>query len=165
MKTCLYAAAFAAISAASALAEGVMATDAYAFATAASARAGGAYISLMNHGAAADRLVAARSDVARRVEVHEHRNDAGVMRMREVEAGIPLPAGGMIEMKPGGYHVMLMGLNAPLTAGDAFPVTLVFESGAEMVVDVDIRRRGASGHGSGHGQGHGAGQGDHKAAD
>ncbi|MEL6793629.1 MAG: copper chaperone PCu(A)C, partial [Pseudomonadota bacterium] len=136
-----------------AFAEGVTAKDPFAFATAASAKAGGAYITLMNHGEA-DRLIGAEADVAKRVEVHEHIKDGDVMRMREVEAGIELPAGGMIEMKPGGYHVMLMGLNAPLEEGQSFPVTLVFESGEEMTVDVAVKKRGAHGGHSGHGSGH-----------
>ncbi|MEL7463498.1 MAG: copper chaperone PCu(A)C [Pseudomonadota bacterium] len=151
MKTLLFSAVFTAATAVYALAEGVMAKDPFAFATAASAKAGGAYITLMNHGEA-DRLIGAKADVAKRVEVHEHIKDGDVMRMREVEAGIELPAGGMIEMKPGGYHVMLMGLNAPLEAGQTFPVTLVFESGEEMTVDVAVKTRdGHSGHShSGH---------------
>lgn len=161
MKTLLLSAAIAAASAVSAFAGGIMATDAYAFATAESAKAGGAYVSLKSHGDA-DRLVAAKSDVAKRVEIHEHQNDDGVMRMREVEGGIELPAGGAIEMKPGGYHVMLMGLNAPLTDGQSFPVTLVFESGTEMTVDIAVKERGAHGAKHGHGGGHG---GDHKGSD
>ena len=151
MKTLCLSAAFAALSAVSAFAEGVVAIEPFAFATAKTAKAGGAYVSLMNHGPA-DRLIGAESDVARRVEVHEHIKDGDVMRMRHVEGGLELPEGGMIEMKPGGYHVMLMGLHAPLEVGQSFPVTLVFESGAEVTVDVPIRKRGA--HGDGHSSGH-----------
>ncbi|MEM8752832.1 MAG: copper chaperone PCu(A)C [Pseudomonadota bacterium] len=147
-------AALAATVAAPAFAGGPAVTDAFAFATAKTAKAGGAYIDLAS-GGAEDRLIAARSDVSKRVEIHEHRNDNGVMRMREVEGGIPLPAGGAIDMEPGGYHVMLMGLHAPLEVGQSFPVTLVFESGAEVEVDVAVKKRGA--HGMKHGGGHSGG--------
>ena len=149
MRTLLISAVFTATTAVSALADGIMAKDPFAFATAASAKAGGAYITLMNHGGEADRLIGAKADVSKIVEVHEHIKDGDVMRMREVEAGIELPAGGMIEMKPGGYHVMFMGLNAPLEEGQNIPVTLVFESGKEMTVDVPVKKRGAHSH-SGH---------------
>ncbi|MEM7522505.1 MAG: copper chaperone PCu(A)C [Pseudomonadota bacterium] len=165
MKSFIAAAALAALTAVPAFAADLMAKDPFAYATAASARAGGAYISLQSHGAA-DRLIDVRSDVAKRVEIHEHQEDDGVMRMRQVKAGLPLPAGGTIEMAPGGYHIMLMGLNAPLELGASFPVTLVFESGTELVVEVPVKARGAYGQG-GHGEsGHGAhetktGHGDH----
>ncbi|MFN3260485.1 MAG: copper chaperone PCu(A)C [Pikeienuella sp.] len=122
----------------------------FAYASAPGAKAGGAYVSVENAGPA-DRLVAARADISERVEIHEHRMEDGVMKMREVEA-IDLPEGGAIEMKPGGYHVMFMGLKAPLEAGGTIPVTLVFESGAELAVEVPVIERGekpAHGH-SGH---------------
>lgn len=149
MKTLLLSAAVAALSAASAFAGEIMAMKPFAYATAPTAKAGGAYISVMSHGAA-DRLIGAKSDIAKRVEVHEHIKDGDVMRMREVKAGIELPAGGMIEMAPGGYHVMLMGLNAPLEEGTDIAVTLVFESGAELAVDVPVKKRGAHGDHTGH---------------
>lgn len=151
LKTILLSAAAAAFAASAALADGIMAMDPFAFATAKTARAGGAYVSLMNHGPA-DRLIGARSNAAKRVELHQHIADGDVMRMREVEGGLELPEGGAIEMAPGGYHIMLMGLNAPLDEGASFPVTLVFESGAELTVDVAVRSRseGGMGHG-GHG--------------
>ncbi len=73
------------------------------------------------------KLVAAASPVAGVVEVHEMRLDDGVMRMRAVPA-LDLPAGKAVELKPGGYHVMLLDLKQPLAAGDTVPVTLVVES-------------------------------------
>lgn len=154
MKTIMFSAAFAAFSAFSAFAGEIMATSSYAFATAKTAKAGGAYISVMSHGEA-DRLIDARADLAKRVEIHTHMEVDGVMRMRRVAGGIELPAGGAIEMGPGGYHIMLMGLSGPLVEGEDFPVTLVFESGTELTVDVAVQRRGA--HGAGHGAGHRSG--------
>ena len=75
---------------------------------------------------AATRLVEVRSPVAGIVEVHEMRLEGDVMRMRAAPV-LPLPAGQTVELKPGGYHVMLMDLNGPVKAGDAVPLTLVFE--------------------------------------
>ena len=154
MKSLMLSAAFAALSALAAQAGDMMAMEPFAFATAPTAKAGGAYVPVMSHGAA-DRLVGAESDVARRVEIHTHIKDGDVMRMRRVEGGVELPAGGVLEMKPGGVHVMLMGLAAPLEAGTSFPVTLVFESGARLDVDVPVKTRGAHGAGHGHGSTHG----------
>ena len=70
-------------------------------------------------------LVAASSPAAGIVEIHEMKMDAGVMRMSAIPA-LPLPAGKAVELKPGGYHVMLMALKAPLKEGDTVPVTLTF---------------------------------------
>ena len=148
MKTTILAAAFAALAPLSALAADIMAMEPFAFATAPTAKAGGAYVSLMNHGSA-DRLIGVKGDIAKRIEIHEHIKDGDVMRMRQVEDGLELPEGGVIEMGPGGYHVMLMGLSGPLAEGKTFPLTLVFESGAEMAVEVAVKAR--SEHGMKHG--------------
>ena len=152
MKSFLLAAAFAVTSTLSATAAGLMAMEPFAFETAASAKAGGAYISIMSHGDA-DRLVSATSPVAKRVEIHTHIKDGDVMRMREVDGPLPVSADEPIKMAPGGIHVMLMGLNTPLSAGTSIPVTLVFENAGEMTVDVPVIKRSAkAGHGghSGH---------------
>jgi periplasmic copper chaperone A len=71
-------------------------------------------------------LVSASSPLAATVEIHEMRMDDGVMRMREVPA-LPLPAGQAVALKPGGYHLMLMGLKQQAKPGDTVPVTLVIE--------------------------------------
>ncbi len=87
-------------------------------------RANGAvYMTIANGGAAADAVVSATSDAAKTVELHEVRNEGGVMAMRPLES-FPLPAGGTLEMKPGSYHVMLLGLTRHLHAGDTVKVTL-----------------------------------------
>lgn len=157
MKTFLLAAAFAATSTLSAAAAGLMAMEPFAFETSASAKAGGAYISVMSHGDA-DRLLDATSPVAKRVEIHTHIKDGDVMRMRKVDGPLSVTADEPIKMGPGGIHVMLMGLNNPLSAGATIPVTLVFEKAGEMTVDVPVIKRsekpahsGHSGH-SGHSQ-------------
>jgi len=62
------------------------------------------------------------------VQVHEMKMDAGVMSMRALETGLPLPAGKAVELKPGGYHVMLMDLKAPLQNGTFIPLTLIVKN-------------------------------------
>ena len=98
------------------------------------------YMVLANGGAAADRLVAAQADVSNAVEIHETKMEGDVMRMTQVEGGIEVPAGGQVELKPGGYHVMLIGLTRDLAVGDTFPVTLEFESGKSLVVEAEVRQ-------------------------
>lgn len=85
-----------------------------------------------------DRLVEARTPVATTVELHEHIKDNGVMRMREVEGGFPLTASTPLHMKPGGYHIMLLGLTGTLDANTTLPLELVFESGRILSIDVPV---------------------------
>lgn len=97
---------------------------------------GGAYLTLAN-GGADDRLVAVRADVSERVELHTMAMEGDVMRMRELDA-IELPAGKQVALKPGGLHIMLIGLKRPLKAGERFPMTLRFENAGEVTVQVDV---------------------------
>ena len=85
------------------------------------------------------RLVGASSPAAGVVEVHEMKMDGSIMRMRPVE-GVDLPAQRAVELKPGGYHVMLMDLKAPLAAGSSVPLTLKFKDakGADIGLTVDV---------------------------
>ena len=93
-----------------------------------------AYLSITNHGQMADRLVYVTSNLARKTELHKMEMDNGVMKMRQVEGGIDLLAGKTIHLAPGGYHVMLIGLNAPLTANRIFEITLVFQNAGEKTL-------------------------------
>ncbi len=149
MKSFILAAIVAAISTLSAAAAGLMAMEPFAYETAPSAKAGGAYISIMSHGGG-DRLLDAKSPVAKRVEIHTHIKDGDVMRMRRVDGPIPVTADAPIKMAPGGVHIMLMGLNHALDAGTTIPVTLVFETAGELTVDVPVIKRGAQTGPSGH---------------
>ncbi|MCB9453169.1 MAG: copper chaperone PCu(A)C [Anaerolineaceae bacterium] len=97
-----------------------------------------AYMLIENSGDTADRLVAARTVVAGLVEIHEVNIVDNVMRMHPVEGGIDIPVGGTVALQPGGYHVMLMNLQQDLYTGEAFGLTLVFESGLEITVGVPI---------------------------
>lgn len=121
----------------------------WARASAGRAGAGAAYLTLRNTGAAGDRLVSASTEVAKRAELHTHKMTGDVMRMARVE-GVDLPPGGVVTLKPGGLHVMLMGLNKKLVKGDRFPLTLNFEKSGSVTVDVAIQSiaaMGPSGHG------------------
>ena len=134
--------------------------DAYARAATPNARAGAAFMVIMNPTEEDDRLIEVRADVAARVELHTHtENDEGVMQMREVEGGFVIPAGGQHVLKRGGDHVMFMGLTESFDQGKEIPVTLVFEKAGEIdaVIAVDLEREDAMMHG-GHGDhsGHGS---------
>jgi copper(I)-binding protein len=99
---------------------------------------GAVYVTITNTGKDPDALVSASSDAAQAVELHETKNESGVMKMRPVQK-IDVPAGGKIEMKPGGYHVMLLGLKHDLKPGEKVPVTLKFERGGEVRADATVR--------------------------
>jgi copper(I)-binding protein len=86
------------------------------------------------------RLVEIRSDVASVAELHEMVMEGNVMKMRAV-SGLDLPAGKAVELKPGGYHVMLLGLKQPLKAGDSVPITLVIESRDKQRESVEINAK------------------------
>lgn len=105
---------------------------------------GAAFVTISNMGKTDDKLIDVLSDIARRTELHTHKMDGNVMRMRPVES-IPVPAGGTVTLKPGGHHVMFMGLERKLTEGEAFPLTLIFEKAGKMQVSVKIGKMGAMG--------------------
>ena len=95
------------------------------------------YLGIENRGAADDRLVAVSTPLATKVEFHQSTMEEGIHRMEQVES-IVVPAGGTVELAPGGLHIMLIGLKAPLVAGESFPMTLVFVRGGRIEVEVKI---------------------------
>lgn len=102
-------------------------------------RAGAAYMVLENSGSEDDKLVSVTTDVAMMVELHETKEVNGMMEMAPVSGGIVIPANGQVELKPGGYHVMLMQLNEELVAGDTINLTLQFENAGEMQITAEVR--------------------------
>ena len=102
----------------------------------------GGYLKVVNKGAA-DRLVAVQSDASTRVEIHEMAVIDGVMKMRALDKGLAVPAGGTLELKPGGYHVMFIGLKAPFKAGETVKGTLVFEKAGKIDVDFNVEAMSA----------------------
>lgn len=121
----------------------------WARASAGNAANGAAYLTIANPGTP-DRLVAASTPAAHMAQLHTHVMDNGVMRMREAEGGIPLPQRATT-LRPGGLHVMLMGLTQPLREGESFPLTLRFASGAETTVQVPVLGAAAMGPAGGPG--------------
>ncbi|WP_439551739.1 copper chaperone PCu(A)C [Falsiroseomonas sp.] len=105
---------------------------------------GAGFMTLRNAGPTPDRLVSARAAIARTVELHTHIHDNGVMRMRPVPA-IEVPARGEVQLRPSGFHLMLIGLTAPLRQGERIPVTLVFERAGEVQVELTVESAGARG--------------------
>lgn len=89
-----------------------------------------------------DQLIGAASPVAAKAELHTHIKEGDIMRMRPV-AEIDVAAGKATVLQPGGLHVMLIGLKAPLKEGTTFPLTLTFKRAGSMTVDVDVRAPGA----------------------
>lgn len=100
---------------------------------------GAVFVTLVNDGDAPDRLLSAQCEIADVVELHETRVEDNVARMRPVAGGIEVPARGRVELKPGGYHIMLMGLQRPLMAGDRFPVVLQFERSGALTIEAVVR--------------------------
>jgi hypothetical protein len=121
-------------------------TDAWARATPGKAENGAAYLTVRSP--TADRLVAASTPVAKKAELHTMSMTGMVMKMRPVE-GVDIPAGGSVTLKPGGLHIMLLGLDKPLKVGQSFPLTLTFEKAGSRAVTVAVEKPGAA-SGPGH---------------
>lgn len=116
-----------------------------AWARASVSTAGAAYLTITNTGTADDVLTGASTGIAGRAELHQHLMDGGVMRMRPVEGGVVIPAGQTVVLKPGGLHVMLMGLTEPFDQGKIFALTLTFKTAGTVAIEVPILPITASG--------------------
>lgn len=126
-------------------AAGVVVAEGWVRAAAADRTMSAGYVALCNAGAADDALVSATSPAAAAVEIHESMKDsAGVSTMRQMP-DIALPRGAWVRFAPGGKHLMLIGLNGPLTEGQMGTVTLTFRSGAVVKVDLPVRAAAPAG--------------------
>lgn len=114
----------------------------FARATPPGAKAAGVFMTIQNRGNDADRLVSASSPVAGVVQIHDMKMDGGMMKMREIN-GLDIKPGATVELKPGGYHVMLMELKQPLKQGETVPVTLRFEKAGTVEIKASIGSMGA----------------------
>jgi copper(I)-binding protein len=121
--------------------------NAYTRATVPGQQVAGGFMKIENKGAA-DQLISASSPVSGEVQLHEMAMDGNVMKMRQVK-DIAVPAGGAVELKPGGLHLMFMNIKAPLTAGETVPVKLKFAKAGEVEVKMPVNAMGT--HGAGHG--------------
>jgi copper(I)-binding protein len=103
-------------------------------------RAGAAYLVIYNPTGVDDALIGVSTPAAATVELHETSADAsGMMAMHPVER-IAIPAGGSAELKPGGYHIMLIGLTAPLVVGSKIDLTLRFQTAAPITVQAEVKQ-------------------------
>ncbi len=136
--------------------DGITVSDAWSRPSPMVAGAGAAYMVIQNTGAGADALIDASSDVAETVEVHETvdmssampmgspgaptdtTSGGSMMGMQRVDR-VDIPAGGMVELKPGGYHIMLIGLTRELQVGEQIQIRLQFEQAGEIMVTAEIR--------------------------
>jgi len=121
------------------------------------AKSAAGYMAISNEGAQADRLIGVETEAARKPGLHatEHGGD-GVARMRPI-AAIEIPAGETVVLEPGGMHLMLMGLTAPLEEGQMVPATLVFERGGRIAVEFAVDPADGVDHSTmDHGADHGA---------
>ncbi|SEQ12076.1 copper chaperone PCu(A)C [Thalassovita taeanensis] len=138
-KSSFLAAAAALTFAMPAYADGIMVMDPYARASSMMSVSGAAFMMIENHSGQDDHLVSAASDVAERVELHTHKENAqGVMQMLHVEEGFDLPKDGVLAMQRGGHHVMFLGLKEPMEQGKIISLTLHFEKAGDVVVDVPV---------------------------
>lgn len=118
----------------------------WARATPPSAPTGGGFLTITNTGTgtATDQLISVTSPVAELVQVHEMKMEGDIMRMRKVEKGLEIPAGGTVTLAPGGIHLMMMGLKGQLKQGNSVPVTLVFEKAGRIDIELAVEAMGAS---------------------
>jgi len=116
--------------------------NAWARATPASAKTGAIYLTITNTGTAPDTLESASSPAAAKVELHEMSMDNGVMKMRPVPT-ITIAPGQSLVLKPNGYHLMLIGLKAPLKEGETVPVTVTFAHAGQQQATASVAKIGA----------------------
>jgi len=107
-----------------------------------------AYFTLLNGTQEDIRLIDAKSDIAQRVEIHEHSMKDGVMKMSKVK-NVLVPKQSSTIFKPGGYHVMFIGLDNPVAEGDKVSITLAFDNGTEQIIEA-VAKKKMSGHGHAH---------------
>ena len=112
--------------------------DAWARETVAGQTSTAAYLTIANEGTADDRLVGVTMPAPAKASVHATENSGGVSHMREMSSGLAVPAGSTIELKPGGTHVMITGLQAPLRRGETLNLRLRFEKSGEKPIDVRV---------------------------
>jgi periplasmic copper chaperone A len=140
IKFLAFAASLAVAGAALAQTNQLEVSNAWARATPGRAETGAAYVTIQSP--TADRLLSVASPVAKKVELHTMEMAGMVMKMRPI-AALDIPAGQPVTLKPGGEHIMLIGLEHPLREGQSFPLTLNFEKAGARTVTVAVEKAGA----------------------
>lgn len=115
----------------------------WARATSPSAPTAGGYLTIVNHGAEADRLLGGTSPLAERMELHQMTMTEGVMTMRMLADGLEIPPRASVTLEPGSYHLMFVGPKTQLKEGDAFPSILRFENAGEIEMQFEVVAMGA----------------------
>jgi len=105
---------------------------------------GAGYLTIKNTGTTPDRLVSVTLSDATKVQIHQMTMDNGVMKMRELADGLEIKPGETVELKPGGFHIMFMGLKAPLSKGEMVSGSLTFEKAGTVNVEFAVQSTGAS---------------------
>ena len=121
----------------------IVVTQAWSRATPVGSKVAGGYLTIENKGSAPDRLLSASTNAAKKIEVHEMAVNEGIMTMRPVEGGLSIEPGRTVKFAPGGLHLMIIGLSAPLVQGDKVPLALKFDKAGEITVSFDVRTMGA----------------------
>lgn len=114
------------------------------------ARVAGGYMRITNTGKTADRLIGGSTVIAKRFEIHEMAMADGVMKMRELAQGLEIKPGETVELKPGGYHIMLMDLQSRPQAGANVAATLKFEKAGDVALDLPVVAAARSGAAASH---------------
>jgi len=148
MKSILLAAAFAltvnSAFAAEYKAGSIQIKDPWARATPQGSEVAGGYMTLTNTGSEPDRLIGGSNAVAGKFEIHEMSMDGGVMKMRMMPKGIEIKPGQTVELKPGSYHLMFIGLKQPFEQGKRVKGTLQFEKAGTVEVEYAVEAIGGT---------------------
>lgn len=113
-------------------------------ATPAGAKVAAGYLTIKNEAATPDRLVSVTADLAGRAGIHQMSMADGMMKMRELADGLPIPAEGSVTLEPASYHLMFQDLKRPLKEGETFPATLTFERAGTVTMTFEVRGTGAA---------------------
>ena len=111
---------------------------------------GGGYLTVESSSAEADRLLSVTSSASPDVEIHEMKMEGDIMKMRQLADGLEIPAGGKLELKPGGFHLMFMAVPEPFKEGGMVKITLKFEKAGDVDVTLPVAAAGAKGPGEMH---------------
>jgi copper(I)-binding protein len=124
--------------------DAISVANAWSRATPSGAKVAIGFATIKNNSDEADKLVSAMTEVAGQTQIHKMAMEGGVMKMREVTDGLPVPANGEVVLKPGSYHLMLMDLKQALKEGDHFSGTLTFEKAGAITVVFEVKGIGAA---------------------
>lgn len=114
-------------------------TDTYIRATPPHTQNSVAFMKISNNSDSALKLISASSDIAERVEIHTHTMSDGMMKMRQVDA-VDIDANAQIELRPGGFHIMFLGIKFALIEGETAKIKLYFSNGEKIIVDAPIKK-------------------------